>query len=223
MSNKPLGLIKPITKWTTRLAAGKVRQTLYKAMHIATSEVPGPVHIGLPGGIGTNESADETISAGIFDEISGADTAVLDKMSALFISAKKPVIALGITSMQAGVQRLIIDILEKFKVPAVLTPMAKGMVPEDHPCYAGVLAHALGNQVGETHQQADLVVGIGFDPVELNYEDWIPKVPLVHIDTTPADLDMENYTLGCDVVGNLKSSLKYLLSLNCDEKKWNME
>lgn len=216
-------LFSPITKWTTRLKTGNVKQTLYKAIQIAVSEVPGPVHIGLPAGIGSDESNDETITAMVKDDIPGADAALLDKMAQAFICAKKPVIALGITSMRAGVRDIVLKIIEKFKVPAVLTPMAKGMVPEDHPCYAGVLAHALSNQVGATHQQADLVIGIGFDPVELNWEDWMPNVPLVHIDTAPADLDLKNYRLECDVVGNLKSSLERLLDLNCGEKEWNME
>jgi acetolactate synthase-1/2/3 large subunit len=216
-------LFKPITKWTTRLKAGNVKQTLYKALQIATSEVPGPVYIGLPCGIGLDEASEESVTVPDQEEISTAHTAVLAKMASLFMQAKKPVIVLGITTMRANVQDRIINILEKFKVPAVLTPMAKGMVPEGHPCYAGVLSHALGNQVGITHQQADLVVGIGFDPVELNYEDWMPNVPLVHIDTTPADLDMENYTLGCDVVGHLIPSLDYLLRLDCSEKEWDMK
>jgi acetolactate synthase-1/2/3 large subunit len=101
--------------------------------------------------------------------------------------------------------------------------MAKGMISEDHPSYAGVLAHALSNEVGKTHQQADLIVGIGFDPVEINYEEWMPDVPLVHIDTTPADLDRENYTLACDVVGDLRPALKRLAGLDCGEKDWDME
>lgn len=221
-------LFKPITKWTTRLEAGRVKKTLYKAVQIACSEVPGPVHIGLPAGIG-NESAESSGQAGIemtdshaLDKIPGAQTFVLDKMTEIFSRAEKPVVALGITSMRAGVRDLIIEIIEKFKIPVVLTPMAKGMVPEDHPSYAGVLAHALGNQVGITHQQADLVVGIGFDPVELNYEDWMPEVPLVHLDTVPADLDTKNYTL-CDVVGDLKHSLQHLLGLECKEKNWDLE
>ncbi|WP_300455989.1 thiamine pyrophosphate-binding protein [Desulfobacula sp.] len=216
-------LFKPITKWTARLKACNVRETLYNALQIATSEVPGPVYIGLPCGIGLDEAADESVTVPDREEISTADTDALAKMASLFMGAKKPVIALGITAMRANVQEMVINILEKFKVPAVLTPMAKGMVPEDHPCYTGVLSHALGNQVGITHQQADLVVGIGFDPVELNYEDWMPHVPLVHIDTVPADLNTKNHTLGCDVVGQLRPSLECLLSLDCTEKEWDME
>jgi acetolactate synthase-1/2/3 large subunit len=56
--------------------------------------------------------------------------------------------------------------------------MAKGILSEDHPWYAGVLFHALSDRVAETHKQADLVIGVGYDPVEFNYEDWMPKAPL---------------------------------------------
>ncbi len=216
-------LFQPITKWTTRLEAGKVKESLYKAVQIATSEVPGPVHIGLPAGIGNHPSATETLMADVPGQIPTATTAALDRMAEIFTAAKKPVVALGLTSLRAGVRVIVTALLEKFKVPVVLTPMAKGMVPEDHPCYAGVLAHALSDQVGVTHQQADLIVGIGFDPVELNYEDWMPEVPLLHIDTSPADLDREKIPQVCEVVGNLTVSLERLLALNCGEKEWSQE
>jgi acetolactate synthase-1/2/3 large subunit len=223
-------LFKPITKWTTRLEAGKVRQTIDEAVQIAKSEIPGPVHIGLPSGIGGLESAEENIE---FKSLSGKDiaqdagraipdNASLTKMLSVFSDSKKPVIALGLTTLRFDVQSIIIEIIEKFKVPVVLTPMAKGMIPEDHPCYAGVLAHALGNMVGKTHQQADLVVGIGFDPVELNYEDWMPDVPLLHINTVPADIDT-HHTLACNVVGDLETSLAALSNLESSPKEWDME
>jgi len=217
-------LFRPITKWTTRLGADRVEKTLYKAVQIACSEVPGPVHIGLPAGMGCDESTGELPAPGVHDpeKIAGPKKSVLDKMAKIFARSEKPIVALGITSMRSGVRGQVIELLEKFRIPVVLTPMAKGMVPEDHPSYAGVLSHALGNQVGRTHQQADLVVGIGFDPVELNYEDWMPKVPLLHLDTVPADLDTKTFTLGCDVPGDLKQSLTHLLNLNCKAKKWDL-
>ncbi|MFW2368611.1 MAG: thiamine pyrophosphate-binding protein [Desulforhopalus sp.] len=216
-------LFDPITKWSSRLEVGRVGQILGEAMRIATSEVPGPVHIGLPSGIGSCH-AGETVAEFISpDKPAYAPLAALTEMAEVFSSTEKPIVALGITAIRSNVQKLILQILEKFKIPVVLTPMAKGMVPETHPSYAGILAHALANHVGKTHQQADLIVGIGFDPVELNYEDWIPQVPLLHIDTMPADLDTENFTLGCEVVGNLSYSLQYLLAVDCKEKNWNLE
>ena len=217
-------LFKPITKWTTRLHPGKVKAILHKALHVATSEVPGPVHIGLPaGGMALREAAVEDVQPQLPYKAPSPDPAILNKMINLFTEARKPILALGITCIRAGVRELVLGIVKKHGIPVVLTPMAKGMIPEDHPCYAGVLAHALSNRVGETHQQADLVVGIGFDPVELNYEDWMPNVPLVHINTVPADLDLKNYTLACDVVGDLKMSLERLASLEPCGNDWDME
>lgn len=214
---------KPVTKWTTRLKAGEVRHTIHKAVQIATSEVPGPVHIGLPQGIGVNESLEKTSKpiAPIKIETPGEDALI--KMEKLFSEAKKPLIALGITSVRAKVRDKVIMLLEKFNIPAVLTPMAKGMIPEDHPLYAGVLAHALSNQVGQTHQQSDMIMGIGYDPVEINYEEWVPDVPLLHIDTSPVDLDTEKYTLGCEVTGNLEFALDRLLALNLSKKEWDLD
>ena len=217
-------LFRSITKRTTRLKSDSVKKILYQAMQIATSEVPGPVHIGLPSGMSAFEAADEQVKRQPATGPPPPDTASLDRMEKLFTEAHKPVLALGITSMRAGIRPLVLKVAEKYQVPVVLTPMAKGMVPEDHPSYAGVLAHALANQVGETHQQADLVVGIGYDPIEINYEDWIPNVPLLNINTVPADLDQTKYTLACDVVGDLKYALERLATLGDGEKKdWDME
>lgn len=217
-------LFKPITKWTTRLKQDSVKKILYQAMQIATSEVPGPVHIGLPSGMSALEASDEEVKGQPAKGPPPPDKASLDKMEKVFTEARKPVLALGITSIRAGIRPLVLKLAEKYQVPVVLTPMAKGMVPEEHPSYAGVLAHALSNRVGETHQQADLVVGIGYDPVEINYEDWMPDIPLLSIDTLPADLDTGKYTLACDVVGDLKCALERLLKLaDAAKKDWDMD
>jgi acetolactate synthase-1/2/3 large subunit len=216
-------LFRPITKSTARLRPGRVRETLYRAMQTAMCEVPGPVQIGLPKELGECGSDEEFTRPMPVEKARQPDTVLLDKMENLFIKARKPVLALGITAVRAGVRELVVKIAERHRTPVVLTPMAKGMISEDHPSYAGVLAHALGNEVGRTHQQADLVVGIGFDPVELNYEDWIPDVPLVHIDTAPADLDRSAHMLACDVVGDLEPALMRLAALPVKGNDWNME
>ena len=41
-------LYAPITKWTTRLQKLGARETIRRAILTARSEVPGPVHVGLP-------------------------------------------------------------------------------------------------------------------------------------------------------------------------------
>ena len=213
---------KPITKWQTRLSSDKVRSTVYKAYDITCSEVPGPVYIGLPAGMGSHAARDEDIERPEPRSFPAPDDSVLAKMASLFIQSQKPVMALGITSLRSGVREQVLQIADRFQLPAVLTPMAKGMIPEDHPAYAGVLAHALANRVEATFSQADLVLGIGYDPVEINYEDWMPSVPLIHMDTVAADVDHNKYPDVWDVVGNIKSALEKLLALPPNGKKWDM-
>ena len=216
-------LFKPITKFTTRLQINKVRETLHKAYSIAVSEVPGPVHIGLPLGLGSQSTNEEDFETFANDEIPNPSKESLSRMEQVFKSSKKPIIALGITAIRAGVRAEVVELAEKYGIPVVLTPMAKGMISENHHCYAGVLAHALGNMVAQTHQQADLVIGIGYDPVEINYEDWMPNAPLIHVDTKSADIDQAKISLGCNVVGSIKVALKRLLTLNCSAKNWDFK
>jgi len=214
---------KPITKWQTRLHPAKVKSTVYKAYEIACSEVPGPVYIGLPAGMGSQEAGSEDRELPEPASLRSPDDSSLEKMLSMFILSRKPVMALGITSLRAGVRDLVLQIADRFKVPVILTPMAKGMIPENHPAYAGVFAHALANQVAATHSQTDLVLGIGYDPVEINYEDWMPAVPLIHIDTVPADIDKCKFPEVLDVVGNIKTALEKLLANNIGEKDWDMD
>ncbi|MGB2906249.1 MAG: thiamine pyrophosphate-binding protein [Candidatus Aminicenantaceae bacterium] len=214
---------KPITKWQTRLHPDKVKSTVYEAYEIACSEVPGPVYIGLPAGMGSEIARNEEVERPEPAPVCSPDDSSLEKMASMFIHSRKPVLALGITSLRAGVRDLVFQIADRFQVPVILTPMAKGMIPESHPAYAGVLAHALANQVGATHSQADLVLGIGYDPVEINYEDWMPAVQLIHIDTVPADIDRKRYPEVLDVVGNIKTALEKLLANNTGKKDWDMD
>jgi acetolactate synthase-1/2/3 large subunit len=215
-------LFRPITKWTTRLRADRVEETLLRAANMATAEVPGPVHIGLPSNLGTMPAADETFQIEPPRQQDPPDAHALDRLVASFAAARRPVLAVGLSAVRHGVQPLVLTVAERHGVPVVLTPMAKGMLREDHPSYAGVLYHALSDRVAETHRQADLVVGVGYDPVELNYEDWMPDAPLVHIDTRPADLDGSRYRLECDVVGDLRPALERLAGLPARENDWDL-
>lgn len=214
-------LFAPITKKTTRLEAGRVQEILFDAACLAMAPRPGPVHVGLLVGLSAEIAGEESAERPLAPHVPPASNASLVEMQRLFHQASKPVLAVGLGAVQAGVRDQVRAIAEKFQIPVVLTPMAKGMLAEDHPAYAGVLFHALSDRVGQTHQQADLVIGIGYDPVEFNYEQWLPTATLVSIDTEPADIDTESCTLACDVVGDIANSLQNLAATECASRDWD--
>ena len=215
-------LFRPLTKWTTRLRPESLEETFHEAVHVALSEVPGPVHIGLPSDVGPMPARESGAVPVPVQGPPGADEARLEEMVRIFCEARTPLLAVGLSAVRAGVKDLVRGIAEKFGVPVVLTPMAKGMVPEGHPWYGGVLFHALSDRVAETTRLSDLVVGIGYDPVEFNYEDWLPSVPVIHIDTVPADLDTASYGPACDVVGDIAGSLRRLAAVERAGTGWDL-
>ena len=209
-------LFRPLTKWTTRLTAERVDQIIDQALRIATSEVPGPVHIGLPEDIGSLEAISFSPTPAVPPSLPKpppADEAFLADMERVFRKSRRPVLAIGLSAVRSKSGALIAKVAEKHGIPVILTPMAKGIISEDHPWYAGVLFHALSDKVAETHRDADLVVAVGYDPVEFNYEDWMPNAPLLHLDTVEADIDRSVYRDVHDIVGNIPDSLERLAAL----------
>ena len=216
-------LFAPITKWTTRLTRDAVAETIGRAVQVAMAEVPGPVHIGVPADL-AGMTVPEGSTAGSLVPYAPPppDGAVLEKAGELFRAARRPLFAVGLTAARMRLNKELAEVVQRHTVPVVLTPMAKGMVPENHPCYAGVLFHALSDHVAKTYRDADCVIGIGYDPVEFNYEEWMPDVPLIHLDTSPADID-KDYDLACDVVGDLRQSLSYLADMAPVETAWDLD
>jgi acetolactate synthase-1/2/3 large subunit len=219
-------LFAPLTKCTERADAGGIDDLVDRSVATACAEVPGPVHIGLP-----SDLADQPIIAGknATSRPPPAPPAAAPPPPALLAAAgeairkaKRPLMAVGLTALRLNLGPLVLKLAEKLQAPVVLTPMAKGLVPEDHPLYTGVLFHARSDLLADIIKQADLVVGIGYDPVEFNYEDWLPDAPLVHLDTRPADV-APRVNLAVDAVGNLVAGLAHLLAVKMAATEWDLK
>jgi acetolactate synthase-1/2/3 large subunit len=72
------------------------------------------------------------------------------------------------------------------------------------------------------HEHADLVLGIGYDTVEVEYEAWAGERPILHIDREAADIDA-SVRLEHAVVGDLDASLAALSALDPLENGWTQE
>jgi len=77
--------------------------------------------------------------------------------------------------------------------------------------------------VGETHGNADLIIAIGYDPVEFNYEAWAVQAPIVNIDTQPIDIDPTSYPQTIDVIGDIATSVRYLTQQSFSKSAWNLD
>lgn len=208
-------LFRALTKATYRLSPENTPGIIDEALFIANAEYPGPVHIAIPADISdksVSTSVSTSKSATAFSIPSEKD---LEKISHIIESSKRPLIAIGLTAARLGLGEKIGDFLKKKQIPFVVTPMAKGIIHHDHPCFAGVLFHALSGRLKPLIDEADLIIGFGYDPVEYNYESWIPDVQVIHFDTVKCDLPLSKCT---QFISSTELWLKALDGLNgCEE------
>jgi acetolactate synthase I/II/III large subunit len=182
-------LFDPITKATFRLTAENAVEVMETALKICKESYPGPVHIGLPADISDIEL--NIVSTSGFISENNYHHNNLQKIISLLEKSRRPLMAVGLTAARLDIRDELLLFLDTCKMPVVITPMAKGVIPEDHPCYGGVLFHSLSDYLEDIYEKTDLVIGIGYDPVEFNYESWMPDVPLLHFDTTESDLPLK--------------------------------
>ncbi len=74
---------------------------------------------------------------------------------------KHPVLLIGLKGRVSG----IADLCERFHIPALVTYKAKGVVPDRHPWFGGILTN--GTLERDILQRADAFVAVGLDDVEL--------------------------------------------------------
>jgi len=221
-------LFAPLTKWTAEIEASSADETIREAVRIAEAEQPGPVHLDFPEDTAEEESVWGGQAGPRVAEAAGdsarhlASSESLERAQAALRSARFPLVAVGLTVNRAGATAALRAFVERHRLPVVSTMMAKGHVPDEGGNFVGVVGRARRDIVADFCGPADLVIGVGYDPVEFNYEDWVSRyVPVVHVDTVPADL-AATHTLACDVVGDVRHSLEHLAAVDPIGHKWDM-
>ncbi len=181
-------LFEPLTKATFRMTRANAAEVINSAIHICQEDYPGPVHIGLPVDIATLEIIEAAVPQRVVKTRSQSND--INRITDLLEKSRRPLIAAGLTAARENIGDDLMVFLNRYKIPVVVTPMAKGLISEDHQSYAGVLFHALSDYLEDIFEKTDLVIGLGYDPVEYNYESWMPDVPLVHFDRKEADISL---------------------------------
>jgi acetolactate synthase-1/2/3 large subunit len=184
-------LYKPITKATFPLRADRVAGPLARAMALACSEPPGPVHLDLPEDVGMVPACEEPELAAGEDSLQDISRAAVTAVKAALAQSRRPLIVTGLTFTRSKAAKKLLQFIEKQNLPFMSTLHAKGFLPETHPNWAGVLERARRSDVRAFARRADLIIAFGYDPIEVNYEEWIGNMPLLHISTESAELGPE--------------------------------
>jgi acetolactate synthase-1/2/3 large subunit len=215
-------LFKPITKATLAFKHGCITETLTQAIALALSEPKGPVHLDLPEDVALAPTNEELAAAAQPAKVAAAAETAIARAAELIAGAKRPVAVLGSSAMRVADPRLLRGVIERHSLPFATTTMAKGMIDEDHPLSLGCIERACRQLQRKFLRSADLIVGLGYDTVEVEYEAWIGDRPLLQIDIEPVDV-APSVKLIHQVTGDLESSLARLLALPAATNLWSTE
>ncbi|HXZ70807.1 MAG TPA: thiamine pyrophosphate-binding protein, partial [Streptosporangiaceae bacterium] len=215
-------MFAPVTKLALRLdpaAASAADTVARKALRTAVAERPGAVHLTVtadtwpvPAGYG-DHIAPPPLAAAVGTVDVHADGDPLRGLRA----ARRPVILAGIAAVRCAAGPELTRLAERAGIPVVVSPMAKGVLPEDHPHFAGVLDMAGHRVLWDLLDGADLILAAGFDPVEL-ISPWSVGTPVLHADTMPNTDQV--YASECELVGNVAAILGWITAQWSGEPRW---
>jgi acetolactate synthase I/II/III large subunit len=180
-------LFKPITKRTFSFCDGKVSETLAQALVIAASEPPGPVHLDLPEDVAQASVIEELSRSFETDRLTDCSGALIEALYQAFKRSQRPLVVTGLTFTRHNAADQLLRFIEQQKIPFVTTLHGKGFLPESHAGWAGVIGRARRTDIKRFTDQADLIIAVGYDPIEMNYEEWVGQTPVMHISTEAAE------------------------------------
>jgi acetolactate synthase-1/2/3 large subunit len=212
-------LFAPIAKASFRLENGKVAATVKEAIRIAISEPPGPVHLDLPEDVALAPAREQATDDRAPTRLSAAPDEAMARVGDLLGRARRPVAVLGASAMRLARPERLREVVERHHMPFATTTMSKGLIDDDHPLCIGVIERACRQLQRKFLRSADLIVGLGYDTVEVEYEAWIGDVPLVAVDFETADVAPQ-VMLAHEVTGDLDSSLARLTRLPAHGNSW---
>jgi acetolactate synthase I/II/III large subunit len=204
---------RPFTKSALTLDGRNTALKVRAAINVSLQPRMGPVHIALPSNIArVDDQVDVTMttrvdgSPGQTDALESTDG--FAAVSAEIAAATRPVVILGLDLDPRRDVDAVRAFVDAFGAPVFVTPKAKGILPENHPLFCGVCAGVSGDSVVlDFFRRADLLVGIGFEPVESD-KLWHHTMKLVAVG--PVSIAADSYRPHAEAVGDVRQLLPAL-------------
>jgi acetolactate synthase I/II/III large subunit len=207
------GLLSTVTKFAGEVnAPDDVAETVANAFRIAAAHPRGATAVVLPADVATAETSARLTAIPAISPHGPARAADITRAAEAVRDARRPVLLIGNRGADTDVTEALHRLITDTDLPVVETFQAAGVISRE------LESHYLGrvglfrNQPGDVLlARADVVLAVGYDPVEYDAQLWNPDDTraIIHLDALPATID-NHYQPQIELNGDIAATLDQL-------------
>ncbi|HGL8700804.1 TPA: acetolactate synthase AlsS [Streptococcus agalactiae] len=210
-----VAMLEPITKYSAEVHdPNTLSETVANAYRLAKSGKPGASFISIPQDVTDSPVSVKAIKPLSAPKLGSASVLDINYLAQAINNAVLPVLLLGNGASLEGVTAAVRRLLDAVKLPVVETFQGAGIVSrelEDETFFGRV--GLFRNQPGDMLlKRADLVIAIGYDPIEYEARNWNAEISarIIVIDVEQAEIDTY-FQPERELIGDMAHTLDLLL------------
>jgi acetolactate synthase-1/2/3 large subunit len=187
--------------------------------------MPGATHLELPEDVAAQELTDVGTLEPLLVQHPVLPEPVPNQVARavdLIAKSTRPVLLAGNGIVRGAATEAVRRFARQSGIPVIHTYMAKGVLPDSDPLSLYTIGLQMQDYAAAVLADCDLVIAVGYDPVEYAPCFWNPdrNKAIVHVDVAPAEVDA-HYVVGVGVVGNIALSIELIgQSLHSFPAEW---
>lgn len=210
-----VAMLEPITKYSAEVHdPNTLSETVANAYRLAKSGKTGASFISIPQDVTDSPVSVKAIKPLSAPKLGSASVLDINYLAQAINNAVLPVLLLGNGASSEGVTAAVRRLLDAVKLPVVETFQGAGIVSrelEDETFFGRV--GLFRNQPGDMLlKRADLVIAIGYDPIEYEARNWNAEISarIIVIDVEQAEIDTY-FQPERELIGDMAHTLYLLL------------
>lgn len=210
-----VAMLEPITKYSAEVHdPNTLSETVANAYRLAKSSKPGASFISIPQDVTDSPVSVKAIKPLSAPKLGSASVLDINYLAQAINNAVLPVLLLGNGASSEGVTAAVRRLLDAVKLPVVETFQGAGIVSRelDDETFFGRVG-LFRNQPGDMLlKRADLVIAIGYDPIEYEARNWNAEISarIIVIDVEQAEIDTY-FQPERELIGDMAHTLDLLL------------
>ena len=211
-------MFRPITKYSAMVtSASSLAQHLRRALRLAFSGRPGPVHLNVPVDMWEKEANEQWLDPKTYRPDSRVfDRDAVQRAGDALLAAKNPVFLVGSGVRIASAEQHVKALADMLPARVATTPRAKGVYAEDDAYSLGIFGVAGHRDARDVilGDDVDVLFAIGTSLGETSTLNWNPKMmpskTFIQLDIDPVRIG-RNFPVDVGLVGDAQSILVELV------------